>query len=267
MRKLRASAMAGGEEQEALDVRLAVDTLLSQPFEQALESCAALREYIAARGEAAAELAEEFREHWHRDAPAELRQVLEELIDPAVAAASRVATEAFLRDPTSALPPFDFDGLDGSEGRGAEGEPERRTSEMELLSGEELEAKLLRADERAANKASEAAEVAENAKAEAAADAAAEALSRRAEALLALPFDEAMGECDALRKYVREREDSADVEIEFRTHWHLEAPSQLREVLVEVLDPEVAAEAAAAASAFNRRMAGIVDDGGLRARL
>ncbi|CAE7877088.1 unnamed protein product [Symbiodinium sp. KB8] len=61
-----------------------VEELLCKPFDEALKHCPALAEYIQKNSskEDSGTLEKEFREHWHREAPQELRQVLEEIVDP-----------------------------------------------------------------------------------------------------------------------------------------------------------------------------------------
>ncbi|CAE8635216.1 unnamed protein product [Polarella glacialis] len=83
-----------------------------------------------------------------------------------------------------------------------------------------------------------------------------EELSRKVDDLLQTPFDEAIRSCEPLRAYVHSHGRNADeikeLEDEFRTGWHPEAPVELRQVLAEILDPEAAAEAAAATEALLR---------------
>ncbi|CAE7446484.1 unnamed protein product [Symbiodinium microadriaticum] len=80
-----------------------VEELLCKPFDEALKHCPALAEYIQKNSskEDSGTLEKEFREHWHREAPQELRQVLEEIVDPEAAAANVAETEAFLRNRSS----------------------------------------------------------------------------------------------------------------------------------------------------------------------
>ncbi|CAK9066095.1 ABC transporter D family member 2, partial [Durusdinium trenchii] len=86
------------------DLAARVRALLQQPFDQALKACPALREYIQNRSdEDAKALEEEFREHWHAEAPLEMRQILEEILDPEVAAANVAATEALLQEKAPTL--------------------------------------------------------------------------------------------------------------------------------------------------------------------
>ncbi|CAE7715866.1 unnamed protein product [Symbiodinium pilosum] len=60
-----------------------------------------------------------------------------------------------------------------------------------------------------------------------------------------MSFDEAMQMSKELRNYVRDpkrsRDEIADLEAEFAQSWSLEAPAELREVLEQVLFPEIVA--------------------------
>lgn len=69
--------------------------------------------------------------------------------------------------------------------------------------------------------------------------------------LLSLPFGEALAACPGLTTYIGESGDPMELQEELRAHWGPGAPSELREVLDEVLasgDDAAAAMAAEAAS-------------------
>merc|ERR1712136_617439 len=59
----------------------------------AVQMCAELRQYIKEHG--GDELLEEFRTHWSTEAPRQLREVLSEILDPRIAAASAAQHEMF----------------------------------------------------------------------------------------------------------------------------------------------------------------------------
>merc|ERR1719491_2209411 len=71
-----------------------IDELLGKPFDEAILEFPALREHISQQ-EDAEDVEEEFRQHWHPEAPVALRQVLEELLDPAAVAANAEETADF----------------------------------------------------------------------------------------------------------------------------------------------------------------------------
>ncbi|CAJ1450409.1 unnamed protein product [Effrenium voratum] len=75
-------------------------------------------------------------------------------------------------------------------------------------------------------------------------------LTGRVQALLNKPFDEALKDCAVLREYINSSEDSAALTQEFRENWHAEAPLPLRQLLEELLDPEVARANVAATEAL-----------------
>uniref|UniRef100_A0A7S1F742 Uncharacterized protein n=1 Tax=Noctiluca scintillans TaxID=2966 RepID=A0A7S1F742_NOCSC len=70
-----------------------VGDLLNRPFLEAVQMCAELRQYIKEHG--GDELLEEFRTHWSAEAPRQLREVLSEILDPRIAAASAAQHEVF----------------------------------------------------------------------------------------------------------------------------------------------------------------------------
>lgn len=219
----------------------AVHALLSRPFDVALRECAPLREYLREQGDAG-ELEQEFREHWHPEAPAELRQVLVELLDPAAAAAAVAATEAFLRDPTQAFHSSDPSTSGPSPSSSPGDEPFQQNPREFSAAAAAREEFFLEDDEEP--RSGESREPVDGAS---------------VDELLARPFDEALGECEALRRHIEEQEDAAEVREEFRQHWHPGAPSELRQVLEEVLDPAAAAAAARAHAAFVHRVAPMLD--------
>lgn len=204
--------------QNAGDLSVRVDDLLGRPFQEALRLLPALRHYIETQ-EDAKELEEEFRTAWHPEAPAELRQVLEEIIDPGAFAASAAATEEFLKDPTAAFPgeadlsmekfdeTFHLEDLSEADLRGAQ-----------QLRGESFEE--LPEDEEQSVQAYACEQV---------------------DKLLHQTFDEAVRDCPALRQYIASQENAREVEEEFRQSWHVDAPEALRQVLEEILDPAAAA--------------------------
>lgn len=63
---------------EDVMVELRMEGLLEKPFQEALQACQALRQYIDEQSDP--ELEKEFEEHWHPKAPEELRHVMRELL-------------------------------------------------------------------------------------------------------------------------------------------------------------------------------------------
>jgi len=224
------------------DLSCKVDSLLQQPFDKALTMLPALRDYVEGQEDAAAVM-EEFRAAWHPEASAELRQVLEEIIDPAAAAASAAATEEFMKNPTAALPiggigssvyddMLDSDsdprGLQfdaGAEERFSDSDSTRQLRGMPSDIAAEEEEDQHRAD----------------------LDAAVDGLLRRR-------FDEVLRDFPALREHITLQDDAKDVELEFRQSWSPEAPEALRLVLEELLDPAAAAANAKETTAFMSSM-------------
>ncbi|CAE8595786.1 unnamed protein product, partial [Polarella glacialis] len=86
----------------------------------------------------------------------------------------------------------------------------------------------------------------------------ASAASSRVEMLLSMPFKEALEECEELRRFVRNparpEADTKELEAEFLENWSPEAPKELRDVLEELLDPEVADSAAEDQARFKQEM-------------
>lgn len=215
------------------DLNGRVEALLERPFDEALRLLPALRQHLDAQ-EDAADVEEEFRAAWHPEAPAELRQVLEELIDPAAAAASAEATEAFLRNPAAAFPSGppgndegeEFPSFDEEFGEAMKG---MRSGDTPEDDGEDENQPDLRS---------------------------------AVDELLQKSFDEALLALPALKEHIASQEDARDVEDEFRESWHPEAPEALRQVLEELLYPAGAAANAEETSTFLARMAGIAADRG-----
>lgn len=215
------------------DLKAQIDLLLAMPFEEALASCEALRRYIAAHEDPEG-LTREFREHWP-EAPAALRQVLEELLDPDLAATNSAAAEAFLEDPrgvalAAAAAPGDAPAQADGAAAGAAAE----------LAG-------VGAGESPLGRGAAVAALDED-----------DDLSTRIGRLLDTPLDEAMRGCAELREYIMQRPDAQQVEAEFRDHWGPEAPFQLRELLAELLDPQLASAAVAERDALSSYLAGVV---------
>eukprot|EP00405_Crypthecodinium_cohnii_P015293 CAMPEP_0206454218 /NCGR_PEP_ID=MMETSP0324_2-20121206/21006_1 /ASSEMBLY_ACC=CAM_ASM_000836 /TAXON_ID=2866 /ORGANISM="Crypthecodinium cohnii, Strain Seligo" /LENGTH=308 /DNA_ID=CAMNT_0053924649 /DNA_START=75 /DNA_END=1001 /DNA_ORIENTATION=+ len=262
-------------------IQAEIEALLNLPFEDALQKCPAIKKYIDEH-EDSAELLVEFRDAWSPSAPVELRQVLEELLDPDVAQARKESTEAFLKDPVGAIatmptppgaigfesgldegPPLGMPQSSSSSGRpgrpadweiededvppGSRADPATRAAA--LLGDEEL------ARARRKQKGMEDMEdtgLDDDPEAEEAA----EATFAKIEELLAVPFEEALKQCPELEQFLTEQEDPDEVRGEFADHWSPEAPEQLRRVLEELLNPAIAAKAKADRDAFNIQMAG-----------
>lgn len=222
---------SSAEEVEESRTATSVEDLLSQPFEEALRRCDALRKYID-EGEDAIAVKEEFRESWHSEAPAGLRQVLEEILDPAAAAANNAETEAFLKDPSRAFPTV---------GAPDGGVPLSRPVDREEPEGHALEGRehLLA---RAQGREEELLRLQESGE------------ESKIDDMLGRPFEEVFSECSELRNYIRSREDAGDLEQEFRDHWHPDAPPELRQVLQELLYPLVAAASASEQESFKEGM-------------
>merc|ERR1712039_245233 len=94
------------EESQGPDLVAAVDELLNQPFDTALQNNEHLRRYINEH-ENSKELEDEFRESWHPEAPAELRTVLEEILDPRRAAAAAEELQKFNKQMAASIEPAD----------------------------------------------------------------------------------------------------------------------------------------------------------------
>eukprot|EP00930_Biecheleria_cincta_P102521 TRINITY_DN94268_c0_g1_i1.p1 TRINITY_DN94268_c0_g1~~TRINITY_DN94268_c0_g1_i1.p1 ORF type:complete len:265 (-),score=60.63 TRINITY_DN94268_c0_g1_i1:36-788(-) len=218
------------EDENAPHVRVA--QLLHLPFDEALKECGQLQLYIQER-EDAESLEAEFRENWHPEAPAELRQVLEEILDPELAAAAADATEAFLRNPTETHgdmlgeAPSPLDGNGDRTGGGTD----ESLDDMSVTDHSEI-------DE----------------------DFAGASVVSDVDALLAGSFEEAVQTCDALRQYIQNRggSEANELEDEFRANWHPDAPSALRQVLMELLDPELASKAVSDHADFLDQMASVL---------
>ena len=224
------------------DLAKKVKALLSKPFDEALEDCAALKEYIRSHGkEDAKALEEEFREHWHVEAPLAMRQILEEVLDPEVAAANVAATEALLSEKAPLLndeaestslrekaesgfqapvmTPSAADGFwfqDGSRDNELDyrGPRENPADSMPPIDDEEEDPF---ADVN---------------------------VTAAIDKLLSLPFETAIVECKKLQAYVhssdRGKQEVLDLEAEFKESWSPEAPRELRDLLEELLFPEIA---------------------------
>ncbi|CAJ1374411.1 unnamed protein product [Effrenium voratum] len=75
-------------------------------------------------------------------------------------------------------------------------------------------------------------------------------VSEAVDKLLALSFEEALRECKELRTYVQSPESVGErkaLAAEFQSAWSPEAPLELRELLEELLFPEIAAKKAQSA--------------------
>jgi len=215
---------AGATIEEEGSLQHRVDEILSMPFEQALQACDSLRVYIEGHEDAVA-LREEFRESWHLDAPADLRQVLEEVIDPeafAAAAAFEVEAAAVRLVDLPLLP---------------HGEPLMREAEqpVDLMHDEKMQ---LDHDETQAAKPTAIPVNHQPMDEDYDNDEAFSANHDRAKALLALPFDEALSQCGELQRYIQGADDGEALEREFQEHWHLDAPEALRDVLFELLEQQ-----------------------------
>jgi len=262
-----------GEDDNESRTDAQIEALLGLPFDEALRQCEALRVYIQTH-EDASELIEEFRAHWHPGAPAELQKVLEEILDPEMAAINRTLSEAFLRDPVGSVTTTGGGGAGGAvaggglgglggggglgcRGRGPSGGPPLgpAVDEEPGLDDEPPRAPPPRQGPRPDLEEEERdmdfAEAGDDYDDEDDGSAA-----ERVGALLGLPFDQALDECEELRRYLAELEDREEVEEEFREHWGPEAPRALRRVLEEILDARAAARAEAGREAFKEQMAG-----------
>lgn len=197
-------------EEHATKVATRVDALLALSYDEAFAASEPLRKYIEEQ-EDAASLQKEFREHWHVEAPPELRQVLEELLDPDLARANSEAVQTFLRDPLAVAPPELGMSSTPFDGNG------RMAGSMDV---EEARPSGL--------------------------------VNSQVDALLAQPFELALAGCKPLEHYIAGHEDAASVRKEFREHWGTGAPAEMRQVLEEFLDPEIAAANATAVQAFAR---------------
>merc|ERR1712008_379072 len=200
-----------------------VQELLSVPFEQALQACDALRAYIDGHEDAAA-LREEFRESWHPDAPADLRQVLEEVIDPeAFAAAAAFEAEAAAEHAVD-LPLL-----------APHGGPVLRDAEQPLDFIHNEKRPLDIVEPQTAKPAAIPMNHQFMAEDD---DGTPSANHDRLKALLALPFDQALSQCGELQRYIQGAADREALEREFRENWHVDAPDALQDVLFELLEQQ-----------------------------
>jgi hypothetical protein len=92
----------GKIEVENLMVEGQLNELLNQPFERALQLCPALQQHIESQEDASG-VKEEFRQAWGLDGPADLRDALRAILDPAVAAQNRAAAQAMMDEHQSLL--------------------------------------------------------------------------------------------------------------------------------------------------------------------
>eukprot|EP00439_Symbiodinium_sp_Y106_P019682 s600_g2.t1 len=177
-----------------------VEELLCKPFDEALKHCPALAEYIQKNS------TEEFRRRG-AIAPQELRQVLEEIVDPEAAAANVAETEAFLRNRT----PLVEDPL--SEGAEHSASSDRLVVRQELSGEQGLGIDHDQEDDQFADLD----------------------IASAVDRLLSMSFEAAMKTSMELRDYVRNpkrsKDEIADLEAEFAQSWSLEAPTELRDIL------------------------------------
>lgn len=75
-------------------------------------------------------------------------------------------------------------------------------------------------------------------------------LEAKVNELLNLPFERALHMCPALQNHIEIQEDAMDVKEEFRQAWGPDGPSDLRDALRAILDPNVAAQNKAEAEAI-----------------
>eukprot|EP00419_Tripos_fusus_P058588 CAMPEP_0172917580 /NCGR_PEP_ID=MMETSP1075-20121228/198617_1 /TAXON_ID=2916 /ORGANISM="Ceratium fusus, Strain PA161109" /LENGTH=200 /DNA_ID=CAMNT_0013777075 /DNA_START=58 /DNA_END=657 /DNA_ORIENTATION=+ len=180
-----------------IEVQHTVEELLSVPLEQAIQACDALRAYIEGH-EDSASLREEFRESWHPDAPADLRQVLEEVIDPeAFAAAATLEVEAAASHRVDVPLPLPHSGP--------------------LLQDAEHPVGFMQDERWQLDEAGNQTAIPVNRQLEAEDDEDDEASSAnhdKVKALLALPFDQALKECGELQRYINGAEDKKALERE-----------------------------------------------------
>jgi len=262
-----------GEDDDESRTDAQIEDLLGVPFDEALRQCEALRVYIQTH-EDASELIEEFRAHWHPGAPAELQKVLEEILDPEMAAIKRTLSEAFLRDPVGTVATTGSGGAGGAiaggglsglcggrglcgRGRGPSGGPPLGAAVDEDPGFDDEPPRVPpprqgpRPDLEEEERDVDFAEAGDDYDDEDDGSAA-----ERVGALLGLPLEQALDECEELRRYLAELEDREEVEEEFREHWGPEGPRALRRVLEELLDARAAARAEAGREAFKEQMAG-----------
>jgi len=209
------------------DLAKKVKALLSKPFDEALEDCDALKEYIRSHGkEDAKALEEEFREHWHVEAPLAMRQILEEVLDPEVAAANVAATEALLSEKA---PLLDDEAESTSLREKAESgfQDGSRNNELDYRGPRENPADSMPPiDDEEEDPFADV------------------NVTAAIDKLLSLPYETAIVECKELQAYVhssdRSKQEVLDLEAEFKESWSPEAPRELRDLLEELLFPEIA---------------------------
>lgn len=225
-----------------------VEDLLSMPFDDALQKCPALTTYIEEKAEGdIASLSDEFRSQWSANAPVELRQVLEEILglEPSGASASDstlnndalgidigIESEPFAE--RSHSPVSDADRSLHAADSGSVLGGVHRPSEVDVEdSADDTEQEQYWLD-----------------------------LSAKVDALLALPFDQALERCPELAQYIAAQENPDEVSVEFSQRWGDPqlVPAELRTVLEELLSPDLAAVNAAETEAFMSRMAATNED-------
>lgn len=233
---------AEGEEH---DLVVRVDVLLGMPFEEALKAFPQLQQYILEHDDAAS-LQKEFQQSWHPEAPRELRDVLEELLDPEAHAAAADAAQrleatpsglemsSFASPPEEELSPHRIKvqtGVSDDMASGLRFMPESSdTPESPLWAMQRAESSAPEADDE-------------------------DSVAAEIEALLSTPFEEAVQRCTLLQRYLgAQGDDAKDIEEEFRVNWSLDAPQELRDVLRQMLDPEADAENTQQSEEFVQRM-------------
>eukprot|EP00927_Polykrikos_kofoidii_P012427 TRINITY_DN1534_c1_g1_i1.p1 TRINITY_DN1534_c1_g1~~TRINITY_DN1534_c1_g1_i1.p1 ORF type:complete len:279 (-),score=62.22 TRINITY_DN1534_c1_g1_i1:33-824(-) len=226
---------------------VSAEILLSLPFDEALRRCPALMQYIQTSGNVDGDVHEvmnDFRENWHSGAPRELWVVLEEILQPERA---DVAESEELDEEIGAAR---IESVGISEKiqlrtvpNGSHDDGSQRLDSSTIV-GRQFDQG---ADRRRDVEAYDEKETED------------ETEDPRIETLLALPFREALQRCPELAMYLEAQEAPDEVRAEFEQHWSEEAPTELRDVLLEVLHPEVAAVNSAAVEEFRQRMGEHVD--------
>jgi hypothetical protein len=208
-----------------------VSSLLGKPFDQALQEFPPLQRYLEENEteDDPGACENEFRGHWGLEAPTDLRELLDDLLNNP----TRVKVNLLFSKPfDEALKEFP-ELREYIKENDPEDDPGACEQEFRLHWGmEEAPADLHMLLENLLNPEPEKAKDPEVA------------------SLLAKPFDQALKECPQLRTYIDEskkQDDSGQEEKELRAHWGPEAPAAMHEFLRDLLHPEEdAAEATVA---------------------
>lgn len=227
---------------EDLHDTLKLEELLRMPFDDALRRCVGLRQHISAQGTDAQSVEDEFRNHWGPSAPLLLRSVLSEVAGLGTASQRY---QLLGNDDTWTISDLDqvfgnHDGQRVGQGESLEAMEKAKMRITKLTAF--LNSPQLSTIEWGGWLPGERTV----------------APATTPEALLELPFGEALMSSRALRRYIDDQDDPDAVEREFSNDWGPDAPAALRDVLAQVLsleliEPEVPANSEKIGSTVHQR--------------